>query len=74
MMIVILLYQSAMYKDTINQSYIEYSLHGDANRLWSDWERASNKWSAYGLALGAIIVLLAALASLLIFIGVNIYP
>lgn len=73
-MIVCLLYQSALYKDTISQSYIEYTIHGDVKRLLSDWEGASKKWNAYGLALGAIIVLLAALASLLVFIGVNIYP
>lgn len=73
-MIVCLLYQSAVYKDTINQSYIEYSLDGNIEILLTKWQAASQKWGAYGLALGSIITLLAALASLLIFIGVNIYP
>lgn len=73
-MIAVLLYQSAIYKDTINQAYIEYSLDKDVNTLLVGWEQASGGWAAYGLALGSIASLLVGLACLLAFIGVNIYP
>lgn len=68
------IYQSAIYKDTINESYIEYSLDGNAENLISRWSEASNSWKAYGLLLAAIFSLISGVISLLVFIGINIYP